>query len=166
MGLPIGNLTSQHFANFYLSQLDHFVKETLGVTGYIRYMDDLLLFGNGRAEMWQWESAIRDLTARDLRLEVKAAATLAAPVFDGVPFLGFRIWPQAVRLSGASKRRFLRGIRDQQHAHEQGRISAEALERSMASRVGHVVHADTGSLRRSVFCTEGGGSGATRALTG
>lgn len=53
VGIPIGNLTSQHFANLYLGELDHFVKDQLGIKGYVRYMDDFLIFGNQKTILFE-----------------------------------------------------------------------------------------------------------------
>jgi hypothetical protein len=110
-GLPIGSLTSQHLANFYLAPLDHFVKEGLGVRRYVRYMDDLLLFGNAKADLWEWSRRIGGFPASELRLALKPAATVMAPVSEGVPFLGVRIRPALWRLSRRRKTRFLRAMR-------------------------------------------------------
>ena len=104
-GLAIGNLTSQWFANVYLSEFDHSVKETLRLPGYIRYMDDMVLFADSKAACWQ----AHDEAERWLRvargLELKAEATRVAPVAEGLPFLGLRIFPACWRLQ---RQRFLR----------------------------------------------------------
>ena len=57
-GIPIGNLTSQFFANYYLNGLDHFVKQELRCKGYVRYMDDFILFGQEKQCMFEWKDAI------------------------------------------------------------------------------------------------------------
>ena len=70
VGLPIGNLTSQFFANLYLHELDHFVKHTLGCRYYIRYMDDFLLFDNDHAVLERWRAAIADMLESRLKLRL------------------------------------------------------------------------------------------------
>lgn len=165
-GLPIGNLTSQHFANFYLTRLDHFVKEFLRVPGYVRYMDDELLFGDSKADLWRWYEAVRSFVADRLRLELKDEVMVLAPVTEGIPFLGLRVWPRWVRLNRCSRQRFLRGVRRLERSVEDGGMSDQAFERSMASRVGHLTIADTVGLRRSVFFTEPGGPEGRRVRTG
>ena len=88
-GLPIGNLTSQFFANFYLSGLDHFVLERLKPCGYVRYMDDIVVFENSKERLKSIFTEIKNFCSVRLRLSLKV------PVFgickNGVPFLGWNI---------------------------------------------------------------------------
>ena len=103
-GLPIGNLTSQYFANLYLSDLDHKVKEQWKADIYIRYMDDILIAGNDRSELKRCVDWMTDYSAQELKL------TFKPPVFrksaDGQVFLGYRVMPYHCKLSGRSKKRF------------------------------------------------------------
>jgi retron-type reverse transcriptase len=69
-GMAIGNLTSQHFANLYLSRLDHYVKENLGVRAYARYMDDVILFGPTKDVLWQWQRQVESFMADELLLSL------------------------------------------------------------------------------------------------
>lgn len=106
-GLPIGNLTSQHFANFYLDALDHYCVQELRIRGFIRYMDDVLLFSHDKDHLLE---ALGELTLwlpQALKLEIKHTATQLHPVHHGVPFLGFRIFPQCIRFDSRRKRRFI-----------------------------------------------------------
>ena len=107
-GIPIGNLTSQFFANFYLEPLDRFVKERLRVAGYVRYMDDFVLWGEGREEMKRLDREIRGFCAGELLLEVKPAVINRSGA--GLPFLGYVLRPGSVKLSLRAKRRFAAGI--------------------------------------------------------
>ena len=91
-GIPIGNLTSQIFANLYLGGLDHFVKEILKCRYYIRYMDDLILFDNSKDQLNQWKEAIRKYL-QSLKLELHARKCQIYLVRNGVPFLGYKIYP-------------------------------------------------------------------------
>ncbi len=148
-GLPIGNLTSQHFANLYLGQLDHYIKERLGLPAYVRYMDDMLLFETGKKELWQQlyklESFIRD----QLALTLKPQATLLAPVAEGIPFLGVRIFPGLIRLQNKSKYRFKRRLKKKEQAYLKGKIDMEELTVSIQSMIAHIDHADTRRYRQS-----------------
>ncbi len=102
-GLPIGNLTSQFFANFYLSALDHLVLENLKPAGYVRYMDDFLIIDDSKEKLSHIFAAVQDFCCEKLFL------TLKTPVFgnfyDGCTFLGFLITRKNVRLSLNSRRR-------------------------------------------------------------
>ena len=110
-GLPIGNLTSQHLANAYLTSFDHRVVACFPEVGYVRYMDDLLFVGADRATLKRVEHFAREALEGDLRLAVKDEATRRGPVKAGVPFLGLRLWPAWMRLDGARKRRLARRLR-------------------------------------------------------
>ena len=150
-GMPIGNLTSQHFANLYLGRLDHFVKEELRVRRYLRYMDDMVFMMSDKAGLWRIYDAVRGFLADELRLSLNEKQTLLAPVTEGMPFLGMRIWPGVVRLSGASARRFRAKYRERWREYREHGIDEETLIRSAASLVGHVGHADTRRFTRSFF---------------
>lgn len=87
-GLPIGNLTSQFWANVYLDELDQFVKHRLKARFYARYCDDMALLSVKRAELEGWERRIRGFLAERLGLELNQRRRLR-PVSDGIDFLGF-----------------------------------------------------------------------------
>jgi len=109
-GVPIGNLTSQYFANLYLAAFDHAVIAASPGVAYVRYMDDMLFVGPDRAEVRRLAGhAAQSLGA--LRLELKHEVTRLGPVGSGVPFLGFRIWPSIIRLDAARRRRLGRRLR-------------------------------------------------------
>jgi RNA-directed DNA polymerase len=149
-GLPIGNLTSQHFANLYLGELDHHLKERHRIKGYLRYMDDLLLFANDKPILHLWLADIRRFLQDSLGLMLKERATLVAPVTEGIPFLGLRVYPGVIRLNQRSLRRFRRQVGSREGACRAGRLDAEDLASSAASLFAHVSHADTLALRRQM----------------
>ena len=103
IGLPIGNLTSQYVANFYLSEVDHLIKEQFKVPCYIRYMDDMLLYGNDKAQLKQQVEQVRSQLGL-IGLQLKPVQYYRTE--QGVPFLGYRIYPKKLLLLGRSKRRF------------------------------------------------------------
>lgn len=149
-GVPIGNLTSQHFANQYLGELDHYFKERLRVKGYLRYMDDGLLFADDKPDLHWWLADAKRFLRQHLQLELKAGATMIAPVMEGIPFLGLRIYPGVIRLQQRSKRRFRRRVRAWEKAYLAGRVCMDDLAPAVASMFAQVSHADTARLRRSV----------------
>lgn len=150
-GLPIGNLTSQHFANLYLGELDHFIKERLRVKGYVRYMDDFILFGAGPELLQERYDRIRQFLAEDLGLELKERATILAPVHAGVPFLGLRISRGRIGLQHRKWHRFRRRFLVLEKQYLKGRISEVDLIRSTMSMFGQIAHADTISARRQLI---------------
>lgn len=107
-GLPIGNLTSQYFANHYLSCCDHYIKETLRVPEYVRYMDDMLLFSDdGNALRYIVDEVVAYMDTV-LHLRLKPPVLVNTTVC--VPFLGYRLKRFHIGLTGRSRRRFLRRL--------------------------------------------------------
>ncbi|MBF0429268.1 MAG: group II intron reverse transcriptase domain-containing protein [Magnetococcales bacterium] len=150
-GIPIGNLTSQHFANLYLGEMDHFIKERLRVAGYLRYMDDFLFFGQTKSLLHEIHFEIRQFLHERLSLILKDRVTTLAPVNDGIPFLGCRIFPSTIRLPQKGLARFRSKLYARESEFFQGKISETLLSRSVGSMIGHMVHADTLAMRRKWF---------------
>lgn len=137
-GLPIGNLTSQWFANFYLSGLDHFAKETLKAPGYIRYMDDIVLFADGKAEIWRLHDGVCGWVERERGLEIKGERTVTAPVSEGLAFLGLRIFPGGWRFQRSRLQRTRRKFRLRERQWLSGEIDSEQLTMCAAAAEGGV----------------------------
>jgi RNA-directed DNA polymerase len=150
-GVPIGNLTSQYFANLYLGALDHLLKDRLRVRGYIRYMDDFLVFADNKPALHATLATIRTFVQQVLLLEIKDEVMRLAPVTQGISFLGFRIFPGLVRLEAKKWARFRQRIRELEVQYMCGMMHEETLARSVASMIGHVQHANSLAARRSYF---------------
>lgn len=105
-GLPIGNLTSQLWGNYYLDDMDHWLTETGQHGAYLRYTDDFLLFGNDQGRLWELRACVvEQLAAVRLKLAEPKSRLLATR--EGVPFCGFRFLPTLrPRILGTTKRRF------------------------------------------------------------
>jgi hypothetical protein len=88
-GLPIGNYTSQFFANVYLDRLDQFVKHGLKASYYLRYVDDLVLLDEDRKRLEAWEESIDLFLKRDLKLQLHPHRRTLASVSNGCDFLGY-----------------------------------------------------------------------------
>ena len=149
-GLPIGNLTSQFFANLYLDGLDHYCKEVLRAKGYLRYVDDFALFHDDPGQLEDWRRRIEGyLEGRRLKLHPRKTEIL--PTAEPAAFLGFVLLPDGRRLlPEANVRRFrnrLRGLRDRWRA---GTVDPQVRLR-VASWIAHAEHANTRRLRRSIF---------------
>ena len=110
-GIPIGNLTSQLFANVYLNELDQFVKRDLKRRYYLRYMDDFLIFGRGKQELWRTKEIIAGFlkTKLDLRLHPKKANVF--PARSGIGFLGFRFFADYAVLRQSTRKRFVKKMK-------------------------------------------------------
>jgi RNA-directed DNA polymerase len=103
-GIPIGNLTSQFFANVYLDALDHFVKERLGVKRYLRYVDDFCCFHDDKRVLTEWRRCIVSFLLH-LRLRLNDGKSRVRQVKEGVEFLGFVVSPFQLRLNQTAVRR-------------------------------------------------------------
>lgn len=148
-GLPIGNLTSQFWANVYLNPLDHYVKRHLRCKGYVRFVDDFLLFANEKEQLWRWKEAVETELAR-FRLTIHPGAQ-PHPVTEGIPFLGFHIFPDKRRLKrrkGVQYRRRLERLLGQ---YARGEISLDAMTTSVHGWVNHVRYANTVGLRKKLL---------------
>jgi retron-type reverse transcriptase len=159
-GLPIGNLTSQFFANLYLDRFDHFVTEVLRAP-YVRYVDDFALFDNDPTVLAQWRLSIaRFMEGRRLRLHPRK--TFIARTSDAAEFLGFVLMPGGRRAlpedNVARFRNRLRGLRDKWRA---GAAGADEIDRRVLSWIAHAEHADSWRLRNAMF--EGGWFDPARA---
>lgn len=148
--IPLGNLTSQYFANLYLDPLDHLLKENLRLKGYVRYMDDFLMFGE-KEQLHQIQEELLEFLHLCLRLELKSQATLLAPCWQGIPFLGFRVFPGVIKIKRENWRRFQKKFQKRQRQFASREIDASDFTRSIASLIGYLRHGDTWWLRKQFF---------------
>ncbi|MDF1579124.1 MAG: RNA-directed DNA polymerase, partial [Desulfobulbales bacterium] len=160
-GLPIGNLTSQFFANVYLNELDQFVKHELKVRFYLRYMDDFILLAHSPETLLEMKGRIEDFLGRQLKLSLKSGHILKR-VNEGADFLGYIVRPDyqlcRQRVVGNLKEKLgdfekkLTGAgavgRDRYTALNLYAAELAALRQTLASYLGHFEHAN---CRRLVF---------------
>ncbi len=149
-GLPIGNLTSQFMANIYLDPLDHFVKEALREKAYIRYCDDFVVFGEDREHLLVVREKIRHFLCR-LRLTLHERKSVVYRTRDGVPFLGFLVFPTHRRLLRKSVVRAARRLRELAELYADGLVSASEVRQRVMAWLGHARHGDTWGLRRQLL---------------
>jgi len=149
-GLPIGNLTSQFWANLFLHPLDLCIKQALGCRAYVRYCDDLLLFADEKATLHAWRDAVRERLA-DLRLTMHTQRARVAPTSAGFAFVGWTVTPMRRRLRRRNVVRFYRRYRARLADYGAGRIDRERLEATIHGWVGHCKHGSTTGLRRAVL---------------
>ena len=148
-GLPIGNLSSQYFANHYLGVADHFAKEQIGVKAMVRYMDDIVFWGNSPSELKRMANAYRHFVAMHLKMELHPLV-LNRTVF-GMPFLGYVVYPEQLRLSQRSRHRYRRKLQDMDRLLAEGRTTeAECLQRFTAMH-SFIEKANSESYQRKVF---------------
>jgi hypothetical protein len=151
-GLPIGSLTSQHFANFYLGWLDRFVKEMLRVRGYVRYMDDMLLWGSSASQLSNTLNACRAFLSDHLDLVLKPDPYINR-ASHGVDFLGCRVLPDHVILNRRSRLRFRRELCRLEGDYLEGKIDERELQERATALVAFTQAAGAKSwhFRRTVL---------------
>lgn len=149
VGIPIGNLTSQLFANIYLDPLDHLIKETLGIKYYVRYMDDFIILGGSKKYLWNVRRSIQsELASRGLELNRK---TVVFPLSKGIDFLGYRHFPdfRLLRKRNISKTR--RKFRKLTSLFKRGEIDFTRVDQSVQSFIGHAKWANSYQARKRVL---------------
>lgn len=145
-GIPIGNLTSQLYANVYLHELDKFVKHGLRTRFYLRYMDDFVIIGLDKNELNISRERIDSFLQQHLKLRLNSR-TSVFPDRQGVDFLGYRIW----RTHRLLRKRSIRRMKAQIKRYQTGRIDRDALRASVAAWLGHARHANTHNLQEALL---------------
>jgi RNA-directed DNA polymerase len=164
-GLPIGALTSQYLANFFLRPVDLWAQAAEGVRGYVRYMDDMALWGDDRAVLKAAKLAVEERLAL-LGLRLKASWHLQ-PTARGMDFLGYRVYPGGSRLARCSRRRFLRRWSWLERARERGAVTERVAQSRLLALVAFVRIARGEPVLRWLFGrTWGDGHRAPTASTG
>ncbi len=149
-GLPLGNQTSQFFANVYLNPLDHFVARELRPGLYARYVDDFLLFGDDKQELAAWRAQLVEFLGA-LRLNLHAGKSRIYRVVDGVTFLGWRLFPGNARLVRGNVVRARKRLRKAAEAYNEGALSYADFHCRLAAWLGHALHGNTQRIRELVL---------------
>jgi retron-type reverse transcriptase len=149
-GLPIGNLTSQFFANVYLNGLDHFVTEEVRTSKYVRYVDDFALFGDDRGWLAQARQRIESYL-ETVRLKIHAIKSQLFETRRGASFVGFRVMPDRLRVKGENLRRARRRLKGLQTAYRCGEKGLAEITQAVRSWIAHLEHGNTWCLREQIF---------------
>lgn len=148
-GLPIGNLTSQFWANCYLNPLDQFVKLELGCKAYIRFVDDLLVFANDKKYLRRVLGQI-EMRLEKLRLIMHPSVQVRR-ADECIPFLGFSVCPQRRRLKRRNAIGFRAKYAQMQCLWQTGRLSFESMTDSVKGWCNHARYGNTIGLRKSIL---------------
>lgn len=154
IGMPIGNLTSQLFANIYLDALDHYVKRDLKWRHYLRYMDDFVLIGPDKAALHTALARIRCFLAEQLRLHLNRKTQIFPVALRngrGLDYLGYHLWPTHRRLRKASIARLIYTLKRSQRDYWRGHLDWKRLRARIQSWLAHARHAQTYGLRRRLL---------------
>ncbi len=149
-GLPIGNLTSQLFANVYMNQFDQFVKHVLRVRCYARYTDDFVVVSSDRAYLEAPVNPIRSFLGDQLHLKIHPQKISICPCNKGVDFLGYVAFPHYRLLRKKTKRRLFRKLKERITAYRNGIVSEDSLSSSLQSYLGVLSHANAYRLTQDL----------------
>ena len=150
-GLPIGNLTSQFFANLYLNELDYFVKFDLKAKFYLRYMDDFLVFGNEKAGLVELKAKLRVFLKNRLKIDIHEAKSQIYKSENGIKFLGFRLFRNHRRIASGNLRRFRKRLKNFGYLLKNGLIDKNKICDSVRCWAAHSRYANTNGLRLNIY---------------
>ncbi len=149
-GMPVGNLSSQMFANLYMNELDQYCKRIMRIHYYIRYMDDIIILHEDKQQLHEWKRLINEFLQDNLELDLNQK-TCIRPITLGIEFCGYRIWPTHVKLRKSTALRMKRKLKVTQKQYAASEIGYERAMQTVNSYMGILKHCDSYSLRRTIF---------------
>jgi len=149
-GLPIGNLTSQLFANIYLNEFDQFIKHTLRIKHYVRYTDDFVIAANNKAYLENLITPISAFLSHELALELHPKKVSIRKFNQGIDFLGYVVLPCHRSLRTKTRNRIFRKLKKRVKDYKNGMVNRHSLEQSLQSYLGTFSHADTYRLEQEL----------------
>lgn len=149
-GLPLGNVTSQIFANIYLNELDQFCKHELKAKYYIRYCDDFVIIHDSQDFLKTSVFKIQSFLTNNLKMALHPTKVSIRRLYAGTDFLGYVSLPYYKVLRTKTKRRMLKNIEQLKRLHGQGLITEEFLEQSVQSYLGMLSHCKSEKIRNSI----------------
>lgn len=141
-GIPIGNYTSQYFANIYLNELDHFVKEKLRIKYYIRYMDDFVLLLENKERCRIVLNEIKNFLNSELKLKLNKKTNYFKNN-QGVNFCGYKIFPTHIKLKKENKKKIRKKIKKWNKLYHEKKLDLRETTLKLNSWIGHAKNADT-----------------------
>ncbi len=149
-GLPIGNLTSQLFANIYLNKFDQFVKHKLKIKHYLRYTDDFIIVDRSEKYLKKILKPIKLFLGRELRLKIHPDKIIIRKFLQGVDFLGYILLPYYCSVRVKTKQRIFKKLRRKIEDYKQGLINQKTLEQLLCSYLGVLSHANAHKLSQAL----------------
>lgn len=149
VGMPIGNLTSQLFANIYLDRLDQYAKHQLHIHHYIRYMDDIVILSDDKKELAEIRAQVEEFLFTELHLSLNKKTTIR-PITLGIDFVGYQMWATHRKLKKATARRIIRHVSAMCEMMAAGELSRDAFDRAAASYNGIFQHCNSYGLRQKL----------------
>lgn len=149
-GMPLGNLTSQFFANIYLNELDQFVKHELKVKHYVRYADDFVFLSHDRKYLEDLVIPVEQFLKQKLALKLHPQKVIFRKLRSGIDFLGYIIFPHHILPRTKTKKRLFRKIRTKIKEFKAGKISEDKLNATIQSYLGYLSHANAYKFKQEL----------------
>lgn len=149
-GIPIGNLTSQLFANIYMSEFDTFAKQELKIRRYARYTDDFVIVSSDKEYLEKLLTPIQTFLRDQLALGLHPKKVILRKYQQGIDFLGYVMLPGHIAVRTKTRRRIFRKLKERVGQYKGGEIKEETLFGSLRSYMGILSHADAGQLEKEV----------------
>lgn len=150
VGMPIGNLLSQVFANVYLDALDQFCKRELQIHCYVRYMDDVIILSSSKAQLQEWKVRIASFLETELELQLNNK-TCIRPINQGIEFVGYRVWPDKVVLRKKTTLHIKRVLKAKKEAYRVKEISFKQATDTLQSYLGMMKYCDCDALKEKIL---------------
>lgn len=145
--MPLGNYTSQFFANVYLNELDYFVKHKLKVKYYIRYVDDFVILHNSKSQLEEWKEKINRFLKENLKLELHPDKSRIVSLSRGIDFVGFRNFYYFKLL----RKRNIKRMKHKIKLFNEGRISYEKLVEIFQGWLAYAKWTNSGKLTKKIL---------------
>lgn len=149
-GMPIGNLTSQMFANIYLNELDQYIKRELKIHYYIRYMDDVIILADDKAKLHEYKHLIDTFLQERLKLSLNNK-TAIRPITLGIEFLGYKLWATHIKLRKSTALKMKRRLNGVKKAYFKGKIQLSDVQATVNSYMGMLKYCNSYNLRNKIF---------------
>ena len=152
-GLPIGNYTSQCFANIYLNELDQYAKHKLKLKYWYRYMDDAIAFTKTKYEAIKTLELIRTFAREHLELELNNKTQIIKST-QGVNFCGYKINEYRLKIRDKGKRKLKKKIKFLKYEIRNGRLTSKEAHRFLAGHLGYIKIANVKNLKDRLFSND------------
>lgn len=148
--MPIGNITSQIFANTYLNELDWFIKRKLKLKNYFRYADDFIIIHQDEAFLNETLNLLDEFLERELKLQLHPNKVSIDKLHQGIDFLGYVILPHHIVMRTCTKRRMFKKIVKKKAEFQSGLISGESFNQSLQSYLGILKHCSGYKIEKDI----------------
>ncbi|MBI5047198.1 RNA-directed DNA polymerase [Candidatus Micrarchaeota archaeon] len=149
-GMPLGNLTSQFFANFYLNELDYFIKHSLKAKYYLRYVDDFVILHLNKKQLERWKFEINSFLRVKLNIESHPEKSMVIPLRRGITFLGFRIFSKYRLLKKSNARRIWKRLQKFKFKFDKGELPRDTIFQSLDGWLAYAEFANTYEFRKRI----------------